>query len=110
MTDPRLGFRDASARTGRPWVDSAIQTVAGRACSDHWSERLHRPSDDFVRAFGFMPRRMADMLALAPSHVQDRWQARLYTRRPLLRLTLSWPAFIGLIIVLALMVMKPTFD
>jgi uncharacterized protein YbjT (DUF2867 family) len=43
----------------------------------------------FVAATGFEPRRFADALAAEPAHVQDRWHARLYFLRPLLRVTIG---------------------
>ena len=39
----------------------------------------------FVAAVGFTPARFDDALAAEPSHVQDRWHARLYFLRPVLR-------------------------
>ena len=47
------------------------------------------PSDPFVAAIGFAPRSLDEALAARPSHVQDRWHARLYFARPLLRLSLA---------------------
>jgi uncharacterized protein YbjT (DUF2867 family) len=38
----------------------------------------------FEAAIGFRPRSMAQALREAPSHVQDRWHARLYVLRPML--------------------------
>ncbi len=43
----------------------------------------------FVAATGIRPRRFADALAREPAHVQDRWHARLYFLRPLLRLSIG---------------------
>lgn len=43
----------------------------------------------FMAATGIVPRRFADALANEPAHVQDRWHARLYFLRPLLRVTLG---------------------
>jgi uncharacterized protein YbjT (DUF2867 family) len=43
----------------------------------------------FAAQIGFMPRSMAAALRLSPSHVQDRWHARLYWLRPCLTLTLA---------------------
>jgi hypothetical protein len=43
----------------------------------------------FVAATGIVPRRFADGLAAEPAHVQDRWHARLYFLRPLLRVTIG---------------------
>lgn len=43
----------------------------------------------FAKAAGGAPRAMADALSQDPSHVQDRWHARLYFARPLLRITLA---------------------
>lgn len=56
----------------------------------------------FAAAAGFTPRRLGDALAAEPSGVQDRWHARLFFLRPLLRVSLAlfWIAT-GLITVLA---------
>ncbi|WP_374654996.1 SDR family oxidoreductase [Dongia sp.] len=50
--------------------------------------------DGFAMAIGFMPLPMRAWLARRPSCVQDKWHARLYFLRPLLRWTLglSWIA------------------
>lgn len=42
-----------------------------------------------VDALGTRPRRFQDALASTPAQVQDRWHARLYFLRPLLRVTLA---------------------
>ena len=47
------------------------------------------PARPFVEALGIEPRSMAAALAARPSQVQDRWHARLYFVRPLLRWTLG---------------------
>lgn len=43
----------------------------------------------FEAAIGFRPRRMAAAFEAAPSHVQDRWHARLYFLHPTLTAALS---------------------
>ncbi|MBL8671199.1 MAG: NAD(P)H-binding protein [Alphaproteobacteria bacterium] len=43
----------------------------------------------FAAAVGFAPRRFVDWLQRRPSHVQDRWHARMYFARSLLRLGLG---------------------
>ncbi len=43
----------------------------------------------FVEATGVEPRAMDPVFAAAPAHAQDRWHARLYLVRPLLRLLLA---------------------
>ena len=43
----------------------------------------------FTAATGIAPRRFSEALANEPAHVQDRWHARLYFLRPLLRLALG---------------------
>jgi uncharacterized protein YbjT (DUF2867 family) len=45
--------------------------------------------DAFVAAIGIAPRRWSDALLARPSQAQDRWHARLYFLRPLLRWTLA---------------------
>ena len=47
------------------------------------------PVAPFAAAIGFMPRRVAEALAAQPAQVQDRWHARLFFVRPLLRLALA---------------------
>lgn len=47
------------------------------------------PPDAFITATGITPRGFANALAASPAHVQDRWHARLYFLRPLLRITLG---------------------
>ncbi len=44
----------------------------------------------FSAAAGFKPRTVEEALNAAPSHVQDRWHARLYLLAPLLRLALAF--------------------
>ena len=46
-------------------------------------------SGDFVAATGVEPRRFTAALSAQPAHVQDRWHARLYFLRPLLRLVIA---------------------
>jgi uncharacterized protein YbjT (DUF2867 family) len=52
------------------------------------------PPGPFVAAVGFTPRRWADALLARPAQPQDRWHARLYFLRPLLRwaLAVMWVA------------------
>ena len=45
--------------------------------------------DDFIAATGIEPRPFALALSAQPAHVQDRWHARLYFLRPLLRLVIA---------------------
>ena len=44
----------------------------------------------FVATVGFTPRTIEETLSASPSHVQDRWHARLYLLAPFLRLTLAF--------------------
>lgn len=46
-------------------------------------------AEAFTAAVGFQPRSLSQVLADAPSHVQDRWHARLYALRPMLRVSLA---------------------
>jgi hypothetical protein len=52
------------------------------------------PPGPFVEAVGITPRRWADALLSRPAQPQDRWHARLYFLRPLLRgaLAMLWLA------------------
>lgn len=43
----------------------------------------------FVAATGIVPRRFTEALASEPANVQDRWHARLYFLRPLLRVVIG---------------------
>lgn len=43
----------------------------------------------FAAAVGFVPRSVEQVLMASPSHVQDRWHARLYLLAPVLRATLA---------------------
>jgi uncharacterized protein YbjT (DUF2867 family) len=43
----------------------------------------------FARAIGFRPRSMSEAFRSSPSHVQDRWQARLFFLRPALTAALA---------------------
>jgi uncharacterized membrane protein YphA (DoxX/SURF4 family) len=43
----------------------------------------------FEAAIGFRPRTMTEAFQRSPSHVQDRWHARLYFLRPILTLALA---------------------
>jgi uncharacterized protein YbjT (DUF2867 family) len=43
------------------------------------------PVEPFVHRFGFLPRRLQNDLSAAPASQADRWHARLYLLRPLLR-------------------------
>lgn len=47
-------------------------------------------AETFVAAVGFTPRTIEETLNASPSHVQDRWHARLYLLAPLLRLALAF--------------------
>jgi hypothetical protein len=44
----------------------------------------------FTRATGIVPREWRAALAAEPSHVQDRWHARIYFVRPILRFALAF--------------------
>lgn len=46
-------------------------------------------AEQFVKTVGFQPCSVEEILNAAPSHVQDRWHARLYLLAPVLRLTLA---------------------
>jgi len=46
--------------------------------------------DAFTGATGIVPREWKDSLAAEPAHVQDRWHARIYFVRPLLRFALAF--------------------
>ncbi len=53
------------------------------------------PPDAFVAATGIAPRRFSEVLAANPAHVQDRWHARLYFLRPVLRFSLGLTWMLG---------------
>jgi uncharacterized protein YbjT (DUF2867 family) len=72
----RLAARMSDRLGGGPITTTALtMLLAGRAVD---------PAP-FTAATGIRPRRFADALADEPAHVQDRWHARLYFLRPLLR-------------------------
>jgi len=45
--------------------------------------------EPFIRATGVVPRRWRDALLASPAQQQDRWHARFFFVRPLLRLTIA---------------------
>lgn len=45
---------------------------------------------ELINTTGFTPRLFSEMLFANPSHVQDRWHARLFFLKPLLRLSLAF--------------------
>jgi len=47
------------------------------------------PVEPFAAVIGFTPRSLSASMTARPSHVQDRWHARLYFVKPVLRLTLG---------------------
>ncbi len=55
-----------------------------------WASRLAGDAAAFARATGIAARGWKESLALEPSHAQDRWHARLYFARPLLRYSLAF--------------------
>lgn len=48
------------------------------------------PVEPFVRAFGWQPRGVAEALSAHPSTEADRWHAKLYFLRPVLRFALAF--------------------
>lgn len=72
----RLAARIAERLGGGPITTTALTMMLAGNTAD--------PAP-FVAATGIVPRRFADALASEPAHVQDRWHARLYFLRPLLR-------------------------
>ncbi len=61
----------------------------GNTTTDEKMQRCHK-------AIGFTPRSFTEVLAHLPSYVQDRWHARLYFLRPVLKIILAifWIGFI----------------
>jgi len=43
----------------------------------------------FIQAINFVPRTLTEFMQTTPSYVQDRWHARLYFLRPLLRISIG---------------------
>ncbi|MHA1538198.1 MAG: NAD(P)H-binding protein [Alphaproteobacteria bacterium] len=114
-----LGFRPAPVApvpmalirlAGR--LGDALYWISGRGTLNSTSVRqmrhgsLAEPGGEarrgFEKALGYAPKSMASALAQNPSQVQDRWHARLYFARPVLRLTLAlfWIAS-GLVVAFA---------
>ena len=85
-----MGLVHAAARLG-----DALRAVSGRGTLTTTALRqIARGSAGgdlagFVAAAGFTPLSLAAGLAQQPSQVQDRWHARLYFVRPLLRLAIA---------------------
>jgi uncharacterized protein YbjT (DUF2867 family) len=92
-----LGFRAAPVVRIPAWL-----VKAAARWGDRWGGPLnstalaqleHGNAGDyaaFARATGLAARGWRQSLALAPAHTQDRWHARLYFVRPVLRLTLAF--------------------
>jgi uncharacterized protein YbjT (DUF2867 family) len=91
-----LGFPPArviEVPTGLVRVVAAIGDVIGGPVNTTAIRQLAfgnagRP-EPFAAAVGFRPRRWRDALLARPAQAQDRWHARLYFLRPLLRWTLA---------------------
>ena len=76
----RLAARIADRLGGGPVTTTALTMMLAGNTAD--------PAP-FTAATGIVPRRFADALASEPAHVQDRWHARLYFLRSLLRVTIG---------------------
>lgn len=66
--------------------------VGGTLNSTAWAQLEHGNTGDaggYAAASGLSPRGWEDALAGHPAHAQDRWHARLYFVRPLLRLAIA---------------------
>ena len=91
-----LGFRDAPVvEMPSPWVSIACAAgdlVGGPLNSTSRAQLEHGNTGDaaqFSRIAGFSPRSWRESLQAEPAHAQDRWHARLYFVRPLLRYALA---------------------
>jgi len=91
-----LGFRDAPVvEMPSPWVSIACAAgdlVGGPLNSTSRAQLEHGNTGDaaqFSRIAGFSPRSWRESLRAEPAHAQDRWHARLYFVRPLLRYALA---------------------
>jgi uncharacterized protein YbjT (DUF2867 family) len=84
-----MTFVRIAARIGDA-VGGPINTTALRQLEFGNTGRL----DSYVEITGIQPRRWSDALFARPSQAQDRWHARLYLLRPVLRsvLALMWLA------------------
>ena len=73
---------------GGPLSSTSLRQMQAGAAGD-W------PDGQFERRLGFRPRTMDESLADTPAQIQDRWHARLYFLRPVLRIVLAgyWAAF-----------------
>jgi uncharacterized protein YbjT (DUF2867 family)/uncharacterized membrane protein YphA (DoxX/SURF4 family) len=84
VTMPRwlvaLGARWGDLTGGGPLNTTALRQIEYGNVSS---------SEVFAGQIGFRPRGMAEWMMLRPSHVQDRWHARLFLVRPVLRGTLA---------------------
>ncbi len=81
----RLAARIGDLLGRGPLRSSAIDQLVYGNISD---------SESFAAQIGFRPRSMCEALRCSPSHVQDRWHARLYWLRPCLTFALA-PMWIG---------------
>lgn len=55
----------------------------------HGNTTSEKNYQDLIQTIGFTPRGFTQGLKAKPSHVQDRWHARLYFLKPLLRMALA---------------------
>ena len=67
-------------QTGGPMNSTAIRQLEFGNAGD---------AEHFVKVTGIVPRRWSDALLAMPAQQQDRWHARLFFVRPLLRLTIA---------------------
>ena len=91
-----LGFPPASVVEIRPvLIGAAARTgdILGGTLNSTALRQLEFGNvgnlERFVETIGLRPRRWGDALHAHPAQAQDRWHARLYFLRPLLRLTLA---------------------
>ena len=92
-----LGFAPARiVQIPTPLVAAACAAgdrLGGPLNSTSLAQLAHGNTGDlraFEAATGISPRGWKDSLAAAPAHVQDRWHARLYFVRPVLRIALAF--------------------
>jgi uncharacterized protein YbjT (DUF2867 family) len=101
-----LGYRRAPAVRVPLWLAMPIVWLADKFGRGPLGATMFRmlargnigaadAAEHFARAIGFHPRSLTDTLAATPSHVQDRWHARLYFLRPLLRCSLGLLWFVS---------------
>jgi nucleoside-diphosphate-sugar epimerase len=88
-------------KLGDRFADSPVNTTAVELMQ-YDNVASPQEAEQFMQSISFTPRGFTEALLTSPSQVQDRWHARLYFAKPLLRYSLAfiwlWTAFVVLFI------------